>query len=160
MKNPLPLLLLILILYGCIDCGPQKELTVGINFNRGKDSLHLKKIEAIGALDQQIFEKQVVDFNTSQSFPDLSLPISLNADSTTYIFEFDNRVDTLTLFYQRDFHYKNNCGFVTDTKRPASPYESKSTFQQVHVSYESYIKYKVTLTSSLGGGGINVGVTL
>lgn len=159
MKNPLPQLLLILILYGCLDCGPQKELTVGINFNRGKDTLHLKKIEAIGAQNQQIFKKQVEDFNTSKPFPDLSLPISLNADSTTYVFEFDNRVDTLTLFYQRDFHYKNNCGFVTDTKRPLRPYPSKSTFQEVDVNYESYIKYKVTLTGGYGGGGITVHIT-
>jgi hypothetical protein len=155
MKNPLPLLLLILILYGCLDCGPQKELTVGINFNRGKDTLHLKKIEAIGAQNQQIFKKQVADFNTSEQFPDLSLPISLNADSTTYIFEFDNRVDTLTLFYLRDFHYKNNCGFVTDTKRPLSLYPSRSTFQEVDVSYDSYVQYKLTL----GGGGITVRIT-
>lgn len=160
MKNLLPLLLLILILYGCIDCGPQKELTVSINFNQGKDSLHLNKVEAIGALDQQIFQKQVVDFNTANPFPDLTLPISLNADSTTYIFEFDNRMDTLTLFYQRDFHYKNNCGFVTDTKRPASRYESKSTFKEVYVYYESYIKYDITFLSSLGGGGISLRITL
>lgn len=160
MKNLLPLLLLILILYGCTDCGPQKELTVGINFNKGKDSLHLKKIEAIGALDQQIFKKQVLDFNTSKPFPDLSLPISLNADSTTYIFEFDNRVDTLTLFYQRDFHYKDHCGFVTDTKSPGTWRNSNSTFSKVNVSYESYLRRDITLLSSSGGQGISANISL
>ena len=160
MKKLLPLLFIILVLYGCIDCGPQQELTVEVSFNRIKDSLHLKHVYALGALDQQLFNRQTEDFNNSQYIPTLTFPISLLADSTTYVFEFENRTDTLTLFYQRDFYYKKNCGFVVDTKRPARLEDSKSTFSQVNVFYDSYLMERITLTGGIGGGGINVNITL
>jgi len=160
MKKLLPLLFIIVVLYGCVDCGPQQELTVGINFHREKDSLHLNQVYALGALDQQIFNKQTEDFNNSRLFLTLAFPISLLTDSTTYVFEFENRTDTLTLFYQRDFYYKKDCGFVVDTKKPARSEDSKSTFSKVNVSYDSYLMEKVTFTGGTGGNGINVDVTL
>ena len=158
MKKLLPLLFIILVLYGCIDCGPQQELTARVNFSGVKDSIHLNQVYALGALDQQSFKKQTEDFNQLHS--QLQFPISLLADSTTYVLEFDNRTDTLTLFYQRDFYYKKNCGFVVDTKRPARLEDSKSTFSQVNVFYDSYLMERITLTGGIGGGGINVNITL
>lgn len=160
MKKHLPLLMIILTLYGCIDCGPQQELSARINFLTAKDSLHLKQIYALGALDQKIFQEQTAYFNRYDDFSLAGLPISLLADSTTYVFAFDNRTDTLTLFYQRDFYYKDNCGFVVDTKRPAGREDTQSTFSRVNTYYESYIKEKVTLTGGIGGGGITVNITL
>ncbi len=160
MKKLLPLLFIILVLYGCTDCGPQQELSVSIRFDRTKDSLYLNQIHAIGALDQKSFKEQTEYFNKYQEFSFAGLPISLLADSTTYVFEFNNRTDTLTLFYQRDFYYKENCGFVVDTKRPTRPEESKSTFSAVEVFYDSYLKKNITLTSADGGGGISLNITL
>ncbi len=160
MKKLLPLLFIILILYGCSDCGPQQELTVKVRFDRNKDSLRLNQIYAIGALDQKVFKEQTEYFNKYQEFSLTGLPISLLADSTTYVFEFYNRTDTLTLFYQRDFYYKENCGFVVDTKQPTRPQESKSTFSEVKVFYDSYLKENITLTSADGDGGIGLNITL
>ncbi|MCF2446154.1 hypothetical protein L0657_19510 [Dyadobacter sp. CY345] len=160
MKKLLPLLFIILVLYGCTDCGPQQELSVRIRFDRTKDSLYLNQIQAIGALDQKVFKEQTEYFNKYQEFSFTGLPISLLADSTTYVFNFNNRTDTLTLFYQRDFYYKENCGFVVDTKRPAKLQETISTFSQVRAEYESYIMEEVTLKGGIGGQGISLNITL
>jgi len=161
MKKLLPLLLIIFALYGCTDCGPQQELSVRISINTGKDSIHLNQLYALGAVDQQVFQKQVAYFNKDQYFSkQFELPISLLADSTTYVFGFNNRTDTLTLFYQRDFYYKDKCGFVIDTKQPARLENSISTFSQVHVNYESYLKEKFTFPSGIGGNGIYLDITL
>lgn len=161
MRNLLPLFLIFFGSYGCSDCGPQKELSASIYINKGKEHvIPLTKVYALGALDQQIFQKQVEDFNTGNPFPSFNFPISLHADSTTYVFEFEIRTDTLTLFYKRDFYYKKNCGFVTDTQSPGTWRTSKSTFSEVNVSYQSYLTRDITLTGSKGGEGISVNISL
>lgn len=148
-------------MYGCFDCGPQRELTASLYINKGqKPAIPLRRVYALGALDQQIFQKQVEDFNTGNPFPDFTFPISLNADSTTYVFEFETRTDTLTLFYKRDFYYKDKCGFVTDTQSPGTWRNNKSTFSEVNVIYQSYLRRDITLMGSNGGEGISVNISL
>jgi len=160
MKKLLPLLVITLALYGCTDCGPQQELTARISFQPAKDSLHLNQIYALGARDQQLFKNQTEYFNQYHQFSLSDFPISLLADSTSYVFEFDNRVDTLTLFYQRDFFYKEHCGFVVDMKKPARSEDARSTFSSVSVVYESYLAEKFTFPAKIGGNGISVNITL
>ncbi|GLU50688.1 hypothetical protein [Dyadobacter frigoris] len=150
-----------LLLSGCIDCGPQKELTIRLSIDA--DTFLLKKVTAPGAIDLSIFDEQVKNY-TSHSYSqlkDFTFPISLNADSTTYIFEFENRTDTLTLFYARDFSYKNGCGFVVDAKYPNSSFETKSTFKYVHVDYQSYIlDEKIRPFGTSEGPGISIEASL
>jgi hypothetical protein len=66
------------------------------------------------------------------------LPLSLNADSVTYVLDFETRVDTCTVFYKRKFFYKDKCGFVFDIER-TNTVNSRTTFQDVQVTYQSYI---------------------
>jgi hypothetical protein len=45
-------------------------------------------------------------------FSKFSLPVNTNADSTRYIFKRENRTDTLTIRYSREFKMEgNDCGF-------------------------------------------------
>ncbi|MEO6684763.1 MAG: hypothetical protein ABIN24_02320 [Dyadobacter sp.] len=159
MKFILLILLSAFLLSGCIDCGPQAELSVRLSISSYPDTFQLKKVTAPGALDLSVFQQKNGEYNsTSGSF---TFPISLNADSTTYIFEFKNRTDTLTLFYSRDFHYKDGCGFVVDAKRPSSIYETKSTFKNVYVDYQSYIlDEKIGLFGPSEGSGISIEASL
>ncbi len=163
MKIIIHLFLSALLLSGCIDCGPQKELTIRLSIGAYPDTFLLKKVTAPGAIDLNIFDQQIKNY-TSHSYSqsrDYTFPISLNADSTTYIFEFETRTDTLTLFYARDFHYKNGCGFVVDAKRPNSQFETKSTFKDVYVDYQSYIlDEKISFLGPSEGSGISVQVSL
>ncbi|MCF0056717.1 hypothetical protein [Dyadobacter sp. CY356] len=164
MKIIFLLILSALLLNGCIDCGPQQELTIQLSIQAFPDTLLLKKITSPGAIDQSVFEEQTKNYSSKSYYAgsfDFTLPISLNADSTTYIFEFENRTDTLSLFYSRDFFHKDGCGFVVDAKRPASLTETKSTFKDVYVDYQSYIlDGKVPVFGIKDGQGITVLVSL
>jgi hypothetical protein len=43
------------------------------------------------------------------------LPVSLRADSVTYIFEHSLRTDTLTIFYSRNFFFESErCGYEVE----------------------------------------------
>ncbi|MCE7068100.1 hypothetical protein [Dyadobacter sp. CY326] len=156
MKNTLPLLFLLVTLISCEHCGPQKELSLRIDIQR--DSLQLDSVSAIGALDQTVFQQQVS--NTTSGFRRLDLPISLLADSTTYIFAYETRTDTLTVFYKRDFYYKDGCGFVVDAHAPASATQVKSTFKKAGISYEPYVRKERRKWGVTGSDGISIFVEL
>lgn len=131
-----------------MECGPQRELTFSLTINDSGNRLN--KITAIGALNNDSF------INLTNGIPTqpLQLPISLNADQTTYIFDFDNRTDTLTLSYKRLFYYEETCGFVVDVK----DVRGKSTFSFLDVYYTPFVGEN----KGWGGyeGGIFVDATL
>lgn len=152
MKNTLLFLFLLVILASCEHCGPQKELSLRIYLHG--DTLKLDSISALNALNQTTFREQVkLQSPGSRQF---DLPMSLLADSTTYIFAFKSRTDTLTVFYKRDFSYKNGCGFIVDAHSPDSPTRTKSTFKKVNVTYEPYVSNKPPSIEANGGNGISI----
>jgi hypothetical protein len=149
-------------LSACYDCGPQRELTVTLNIS-SRDSIKLNKIWAkkdTGLVDLTNYEKG--------SEPEyrccgvsLTLPISLIADQTTYFFEFENREDSLTVFYKRDFQYDGRCGFVADIVTSSASPRAVSSFSRTSVSATSYVGGKQKI--SLGGpyrGGIQIDLVL
>ncbi|WP_414617800.1 hypothetical protein [Dyadobacter sp. 32] len=127
----LSLLLILPLLNGCQECGPQKELTVDVSISGTPN--RLKKITALGVLNDEKLKEQ--SDSTLKDYWMLKLPISLNSDQTTYIFEFENRTDTMAIFYVRDFYYEDGCGFVADVKSA----RGLSTFSNLSVSATSYI---------------------
>ncbi len=129
MRNTLLLLLLWPVLNSCNECGPQKEPQISMKLSG--DSLRIKNIYALGALNQTIFQEQASPPNAG--FWNFEFPLSLHADSTTYIFEFETRTDTLTIFYRREFYHKDGCGFVVDALEPGNSKKSQSTFEKVSV---------------------------
>ena len=67
-----------------------------------------------------------------------SFPISLRADSTTYVYKYEDskkNADTLTIFYEREFRYKGDCGFVVNANKPRDGRTHRSTFEKVEVRY-------------------------
>ncbi|WP_460981033.1 DUF6452 family protein [Spirosoma fluminis] len=73
----------------------------------------------------------------------ISLPLSLNADSTTYVFVQASRTDTLTVRYQRTFSYQSTkCGYVFNLAAPARKSILRTTFPQA----SAFLNYE--------GGGI------
>lgn len=109
---------------GCEYCGPAAEPIVKFQFNPASttlpgSSLFSRVFSPNGAVSRSA---------VSASLP-LSLPLSLTADSTTYIFVRPNRTDTLTVFYRRTFSYQSTkCGYVLDLDEPTGRRIMKSTF--------------------------------
>jgi hypothetical protein len=135
MKPLLLILLLSPLLHSCKDCGPQQELDARVSIS-GQPS-RLNKAQAIGALSQDIFNNLAdKELRTTHTF---DVPISLHTDSTTYIFEFENRTDTLTIYYKRKFYHKDGCGFVVDLVESAGDRTYQSTFSKVDVSFQPYV---------------------
>ena len=155
MKLFLILILVTPILTGCLECGPQKELTLSLSL--ASDTVRLKKVYAIGAKNQDVFQKQVKpELTRSQSF---DLPFSLHADETTYVFEFETRIDSLTVYYNRLFSHKQDCGFIVDVEAPANGINYRSTFDKVGVEYQSYLNGRKGILMP-GPGEIRVTVKL
>lgn len=120
----------------CNRCPPETEPNFHFSLI-SEDTLKLKSIRALGAVNNFRFDQFGNDRYFRQSWEFL-LPLSLNADSVAYVLDFETRVDTCTIFYKRRFFHQENCGFVVDIEAPKNV-TSKTTFQNVQVSYESYI---------------------
>lgn len=120
-------------LSGCGDsCPPDSEPNFRLTIS-SEEPLKLQNIKAIGAIDTS-FLSNVGYYE--REYLSLNLPLSLLSDSVTYVFNFDSRIDTLTVFYKRDFEREEECGFVLKVAQPKSqPY--RSTFRQVDVYFTS-----------------------
>lgn len=156
MKHFLPVVLILsgICFQSCIDCGPQAELSVSIHFQG--DSLKLDSVYALNAVSQEAIIRQTGDF-TPQSYFRVSLPISLVSDTTTYVFRFSERIDTLSIYYQRIFRYKGGCGFITDAQKPAAGKGYHSTFSKTDIYYETYVNPDVqSWTNVEPGAGISI----
>lgn len=123
-------------LQSCIDCGPQAELNATVEFSG--DSIKIDTVYALKALNQEAIQWQST--RSPASYVQLTLPISLVSDTTNYIFKLGNRIDTLSIFYERVFRYKGGCGFINDARQPSSGSHYRSTFKQVEVSYSPYVR--------------------
>jgi hypothetical protein len=88
-----------------------------------KEEVQLKILYSSNIVDKPIFleilaegaNKPVVlqrGDSLGDIFSKFSLPVNTNADSTRYIFKRENRTDTLTIRYKREFKMVGNgCGF-------------------------------------------------
>lgn len=118
---------------GCYDCGPRAEPTIslGVNFPT-TDSL--LRVSALGIKSDSAFRDfSIRDFNGGGQ-----VPLSLLQDSTTYLFYFTDRTDTLTLFYERIFDARQECGYYVDIAAPKGR-RYRSTFRDVQTFYDSYL---------------------
>ena len=128
------LLLLVLpwIATSCYDCGPMGEPYVQISIN-GKSAY--QKVSALGARSDSAFT-----IYTPQQYGFFErLPISLLQDSTTFLFYAENRVDTLTLYYQRIFDVSKGCGYYNDIKAPERGPYFRGSFSEASIEYRSYL---------------------
>lgn len=161
MKLFLLTLLAGIIFASCYDCGPQQELTFDLSVSSYPDTIPvLKKVYSKNGVDTIDLSDKIPPYyigtNTS-----LSLPLTLHENQTTYFFEFENRRDSLTVFYERKFYYDNHCGFVADVSTSKNPPRATGTFTNVRVTSKPYVGGEDAngiLKSYYGG--ISVGVEL
>jgi hypothetical protein len=132
-------------LWNCEVCGISREPMLGVSvYNSNGSAMIFTKVKVLGA------KKEFINNDYRQG-----LPLNLNANSTTYIFEQATRTDTLTVFYEKVIEDKSTkCGYVLDIKRPTSGQAFKTTFKNLSINYIPYY--------SLRGqeGGIYVSVKL
>ncbi len=116
------------VLSGCETCGPDGELTVSVQFYRQNATVPT----ADSAIFSRVFSLNG-GFSRTAVSPNqpLVLPLSVSADSTTYVFARPNRADTLTIFYKRAFLYQSTkCGYVLNVEEPVGHPLTKTTFPQ------------------------------
>lgn len=66
------------------------------------------------------------------------LPLSLHADSVTYLFESPGRVDSLTIFYTRRFFFESEkCGYVVEMNNFEREDSVRTTFGDAEVIFEN-----------------------
>lgn len=117
---------------GCYDCGPQAEPTISLSVSfPTTDSL--LRVSAMGAKSDSAFQQFFITNHSGAG----QAPLSLLQDSTTYLFYFTDRVDTLTLFYERIFAARQECGYYVDIVEPKGP-RYHSTFRNVSATYSPY----------------------
>jgi hypothetical protein len=64
------------------------------------------------------------------------LPVSLHADSVTYLFDGENRTDTLTIFYTRRFFFESEkCGMVVEIRGEPLAQRVRTTFGSATVVF-------------------------
>ncbi|CAA9224100.1 MAG: hypothetical protein AVDCRST_MAG56-570 [uncultured Cytophagales bacterium] len=66
------------------------------------------------------------------------LPVSLHADSVTYLFDGETRTDTLTIFYTRRFFFESEkCGMVVEVTGQGLRQDVRTTFTNASVVFTS-----------------------
>ncbi len=116
----LTLLILIVIsvtLCACEDCGPTDEPTLYLTI-QSQIPFRVDTLYGLGATGQFAGRP---DFSSTAISNYQLLPLNLNADSTRYALTIDGRSATITVYYRRNFYYKNpQCGYVFDLQSPSS----------------------------------------
>lgn len=137
------------------ECGIIAEPTLAIIFPFTANKPVFTKIRAINGIKE--IPKEGVKSSTIHSYGDIYLPLNLNADHTTYIFEQLNRVDTLTIFYQKNIYDRNKkCGYIVDLEAPKLGNKIVSSFKRTQAEYYGYYSKQKSFTYREGGGGIVV----
>lgn len=157
LKYPLPLyILLSVLLSGCQEeCGITAEPTLSIRFYPETKRPIFTKIKALG-MAKEIPLEGVESSSRYGGYGDLALPLNLNQNYTTYIFEQADRVDTLTIFYQKTIYVASKrCGSVLDLERPTTGKQVISTFRDAYVIYSTYYSIVKSIGYN-GGGGISI----
>jgi hypothetical protein len=137
------------------ECGITAEPTLAIQFGFLRNKPNFTEIRALGSTKN--IPKEGIEASTQEIYGDMYLPLNLNDDHTTYIFEQLNRVDTFTVFYQKNVYDINKkCGYILDLEAPKLGNKIVTTFKRTEVQYYGYYSKQKSFTYREGGGGIVV----
>ena len=144
------------LFFSCTEeCGITAEPTLAIQFSFLRNKPNFTEIRALGSTKN--ISTEGIEASTQEIYGDMYLPLNLNDDHTTYIFEQLNRVDTLTIFYQKNVYSVNKkCGYILDLVAPKSGSKIVSTFKRTQAEYYGYYSKQKSFTYREGGGGIVV----
>ena len=145
-------LVIVLALWSCENCGPSAEPLLGLSLQ----STTSARLDTVYSPDtRKPLPAQPYSTTGVTMSRQLVLPINLNADSTRYIFRLSGRQDTVTVFYRRDFLYKNRtCGYVLNLIDPKSR-QALTTRGTV-----GYVYYADNRDGSFLGGRQDTGISL
>ncbi len=125
--------LLICLLAGCFlagckdDCfySREPELRVIVNGNENLPNGEFQKVYGL--------DGKQAPYREGTYF----LPVSLHADSVTYLFESPRQVDSLTIFYTRRFFFESEkCGMVVALEDSGWERAARTTFQDAWVLFD------------------------
>ncbi len=103
-------------LSGCENCGPSGEPTLQVNLTASR-TFRLDTVYGVGAVGR--LPSSSVQFRDTSRYQTLTLPLSLRADSVRYVFVINGKPEQLTVFYRRDYAYRNKtCGYVLNVYAP------------------------------------------
>ena len=147
------LFIALLVAVGCWscteECGVTSEPTLSLQFTWLTSKPVFTKIRVIGS--SKDIPSVGVKSSSKMSYGDVYLPLNLNESHTTYIFEQQGRIDTLTVFYSTTVRNFKRCGHLLDIVKPTSGRTISTTFKRVEVQYGSYY-----YGNNSSGGGLNV----
>lgn len=143
-------------LNSCENCGPTAEPRLLLSLNDSVsgvlDTLYAPNSK--GQLPPQPYGNNS-PFRTGSQ---ITLPINLNADSTQYVFKLRGSQDTVTVYYRRDFSFRNRkCGYVIDLFEPRSGPNARASRGRVSNVYYGQNKNSNFLNPSQD---TNIGITV
>lgn len=128
-------------------CGIIAEPTLSLNFIN-MATPNFKNIRIVGAT-KDLPNSGTATPSLSGQYGNIILPINLNSNNTTYIFEQPNKTDTLTVYYQVVVkEISLTCGNILDIDSTAI--KPKSTFKKVTTQFGTY--YRIRNWGSSGNG--------
>ncbi len=115
----LPIALSLFALFGlisCEECGPSAEPLLHLNLSWTTPG----KVDTLYALNSQNpLPAQPYLTTAATTYNGFELPLNMNADNSRYVFLRNGRRDTLTVYYKRDYAYRNTkCGYTLDLTAP------------------------------------------
>ncbi len=120
-------------------CGIIAEPTLSLNFIN-MATPKFKNIKIVGA-SKDLPNSGTATPSISGQYGNIILPINLNANNTTYIFEQPNKTDTLTVYYQVVVkEISLTCGNILDIDSTTT--KPKSTFKKVTAQYGTYYQIR------------------
>jgi hypothetical protein len=151
-------------LWSCQDCGPTDEPILTLTL-QSQTTFRIDTLYGIGATGQPALETQFSNgLKSPAQYATFQLPLNLNADSTRYALLIDGHLETITVFYVRDFYYRNNtCGYVFDLKPRAIDLLQNARTTRGKVATITYTQNSFDgrfLRSSTSETGIQLGISL
>ena len=144
-------------LVSCEECGPSAEPLLHLSVAWTTPG----KVDTLYALNSQNpLPAQPYSTTGVTSYNGFELPLNLNADNSRYVFLRNGRRDTLTVYYKRDYGYRNTkCGYVLDL---AAPVGQQATITRGTIQSISYLRnnYQRTFFSRATDAGIYLSVQL
>lgn len=120
---------LVTLLIACEDCGPTDEPELRLYVTNDK-LFRIDTVYAVGAINALRVGERIQKY--TGTYGTLMLPLSLHADSTRYKLRLNGRIETIMVFYRRDFSYKSRkCGYVINLYGPINGRQPTSNIGRV-----------------------------
>lgn len=144
-------------LVSCEECGISAEPLLNLTVAWTTPG----KVDTLYALNSQNpLPAQPYSTTGVTTYNGFQLPLNMNADNSRYVFLRNGRRDTLTVYYKREYAYRNTkCGYTLDLTAPVG---QQATITRGTIQSISYLKnnYQRTFFTRATDAGIYLSVKL